>query len=138
MINKNNIIFTTILIVLTSVSIFIIGCAEETPAGPTELDELLLLYSDFENYDSFDPPPPLDSIEQLHWYLESSNADAVIDTTISRSGNKSVKLIGSVQEGSAIACGVPDEPACLLKKSVLKHILCFQRNLRSLQLQPLV
>jgi hypothetical protein len=115
MINKNNIIFATILIALTSVSIFI-GCSKETP------DELLLLYSNFEDYDSFNSITSLDSIEQLHWYLESSNADAVIDTTISRSGNKSVKLIGSVEDGSAIACGIPDKPSYLLK---IKHLTAY-------------
>ncbi|MEX2690207.1 MAG: cellulase family glycosylhydrolase [Candidatus Njordarchaeum guaymaensis] len=89
----------------------------------------MLLYSDFEDYDSFDSPPDLDSIEPLRWYLESFNANAVIDTTISRSGNKSVKLIGSAEEGSAIACGIPDNPSYLLKRNRLDAYFMFPEEL---------
>ena len=88
-----------------------------------------LLYSDFEDYSFFNPPPPIDSIEPLHWYLESPSADAVIDTTISKSGNKSAKLIGSVPGGSAIACGITGEPDYLLKKKRLEAYFMFPDGL---------
>jgi len=109
--------------------VLLIGCLNNTSSTTPDVKYSTLLYSDFEDYDSFDPPPPLDDIERLRWYLESSDADAVIDTTISRSGDKSVKLIGSVQEGSAIACGIPDEPDYLLKRKALEVYFMFPDGL---------
>ena len=107
--------------------VLLTGC-NHTPTTP-DIIYKMLLHSDFEDYDSFDPSPSLDSIVPLCWYLESSYADAFIDTTISRSGNKSVKLIGSVHEGSAIACGIPDEPDYLLKRKALEVYFMFPDGL---------
>lgn len=131
MFNKNNAILTIVIMVVIVATIFTIGCEKQTRVlspAPAE-HEKLLLYSDFENYNSFAPPTPLDSIESLRWYLEASHADAVIDTAISRSGNKSVKLIGSVPKINAIACGIPDNPFYLLKKRRLEAYFMFPGGL---------
>jgi hypothetical protein len=124
--------YVPVFVLAVAMSMLYAGCNKKrhkTVLPPLPPYDKLLLYSDFEDYDSFDSPPSLNDIERLRWYLESSDADAVIDTTISRSGNKSVKLIGSVQEGSAIACGIPDEPDYLLKKKRLEVYFMFPDGL---------
>ncbi|HEC86609.1 MAG TPA: hypothetical protein ENI49_01900 [Thermoplasmatales archaeon] len=119
---KNIVILAVSIMIMLSAAFLLYCCDEKTH------DELLL-YSDFEDYDYFAPPPPLDRIEPLRWYLESPDADAVIDTEVSRSGNKSVKLIGSSQDGSAIACGIPNNPYYLPKKKRLNTYFMFPEGL---------
>lgn len=116
-------------IILLSAVVFISGCSEGHSKKHDAVNYELLLYSDFEDYNSFDTPPSLENIEPLRWYLESATADAVIDTTTSRSGEKSVKLIGSVEDGSAIACGIIDNAFYLPKKKRLEAYFMFPGGL---------
>ena len=120
--------------------ILIVGCLEEEQptkqnSGTDQIGYEILLNSNFEDYDSFIFPPSIDDIDPLRWYFESPDADVVIDTTM-RSDNKSVKLIaegttGSLEDGwgSAIACGIPDEPEYLLKEKRLEAYFMFPEKL---------
>lgn len=104
-------------------------CSCNSSPGSTQVNFEILLYSDFEDYDSFPPPPPIENIIPLQWYLESDFADAVIDTTRSRSGNRSVKLTGSTTDGSAIACGIANNQSYLLREKLLNAYFMIPQDL---------
>ncbi|MCK4506193.1 MAG: hypothetical protein KAW14_11285 [Candidatus Aegiribacteria sp.] len=113
---------------LIAASVSVCSCNNNSSEGAQANFEILL-YSDFEDYDFFPPPPPIENIIPLQWYLESDYADAVIDTTRSRSGSRSVKLVGSTTEGSAIACGIPYNQSYLIREKRLDAYFMIPQDL---------